>query len=517
MPYETIAGKVKRGTLCWADRWQANVTVTCADRFAANSSSYLLVRVVWEPALENGEVEIRFRASSNNQQPRARFDSAESEVFSKTITGNGTGLYEIFAGAATPSEEVDLYLDIIVDGDKEKSLPLTVGTIDTSVNIRLGNGTDPAPAYIMAGDEINLTATVEPGGTGQFYWFSTSPEALQVLPIPEPESEATSETESATTSETVSVSSTVPSSTEPPLQATNIKQKGILASEVLGDRKVCLLFQPEEGPAVMAVQPVSVIRARILLGETGNTELPHILGWNKTFILRAELLPASVLQTINWQITQGADKISFPDGIDVSAAQISLNTIAVSAAAGDAELQLTFTTTLAPPDIRINHTITVATIQLQLIDGSPFPRFLDLGEDTTVRAVVQPDPLPNHIVWNVTTTEGSANANVETTAATPTREAVVTGTSTADTHEHEDALLTAVLAESDTRMAESTLLEHSFTVIMRQPLRLFITLADWTLDYTYGETGGTFHSHAAVRTTGNGGYALFASCRASCR
>lgn len=479
MPYETIAGKVKRGTLCWADRWQANVTVACADRFAANSSSYLIVKVEWEPELENGEVEVRFRASSDNQQPRVRFDSAESEVFSKTLTENATGVYEIFAGAATPSEEVDLYLDIIVDGDKAKSFPLTVGTIETSVNIRQENGTDPVPAYILSGDEINLTATVEPDGTGQFYWFSTSQEALQVLPIPEPETEIL-------------------------LNATNSRLKGILASEVLGDRKICLLFKPEEGPAVMAAQPVSVIQARILVGETGNTELPHILGLNKTFILRAELSPASVLQTINWQITQGADKISFADGTDVSAAQITLNTIAVSAAAGDAELQLTFTTTLTAPDICINHSITVATIQLQLTDGSPFPRFLDLGEETTVRAVVQPDPLPNHIVWNVTTTEGSANANIETTAAAPTREAVVTGTATADTHEHEDALLTAVLAESATRMAESTLLEHLFTVIMRQPLRLFITLGEWTLGYTYGETGGAFRSHAAVKTTGNG-------------
>ncbi|MCP4338722.1 MAG: hypothetical protein GY799_07475, partial [Desulfobulbaceae bacterium] len=498
MPYETIAGKIKRGTLCWADRWQANVTVTCADRFAANSLSYLHVSVEWEPALENGQVELRFRASSNNQQPRVRFDSAESDVFLKTITGNNTGLYQIFAGAATPSEEVDLYLDIIVDGDKEKSFPLTVGTIETSVNIRQENGTDPLPAYILSGDEINLTANTEPGGTGQFYWFSATPETLQVLPRPVPGSEATSGTE------TGSAAAALSSGTEIPLNATNSRLKGILASEVLSDRKVCLLFQPEEGPSIMAVQPVTVVRAGILSGETGSTELPLVLGLNQNFVLRADVSPASVLQTVNWLITQGTDKISFADGADVNASPITLNTTAVSVAAGDVELQLTFTTTLTPPEIRINHNITVATIQLQLPGGAPFPRFLDLGEETTVRAIVQPDPLPNHIVWNVTTTRGSANANVDTTAATPTREAVVTGTATADTHEHEDAVLTAVLAESATRMAESTSLEHPFTVIMRQPLRLFITLADWTLGYTYGETAGTFHSHAAVRTTENG-------------
>ena len=495
MPFEIVAGKVKRGTLCWADRWQANVTVACADRFAPNSSSHLLVRVEWEPALENGQVELRFRASSDNQQPRVRFDSAESEVFSKTLTENATGVYEIFAGAATPSEEVDLYLDIIVDNDREKSFPLTVGAIETSVNIRLENGTDPLPAYILAGDEVNLTAVVEPAGAGQFYWFSTSPEAFQVLPRPGTEPETTPETETPTVSS---------ASTEIPLAATDIRVKGLRVSEELGDRKVCLLFQPEEGSALMTVQAVSVIQARILLGETGNTEVPHILGLNKTFILRAEILPASVLQTLNWQITQGADKINFADDTDVSAAQVTLNSTAVSAAAGDTELQLTFTTSLTSPQIRINHSITVATIQLQSTDGSPFPRFLDLGEETTVRAVVQPDPLPNNIAWNIITSEGSANANVNATAATPIREAVVTGTATADTHEHEDIQLTAVLAESDTVMAESTLLEHPFTVIMRQPLRLFITVADWTLAYTYGQTGGTFHSHAAVRTTGNG-------------
>ncbi len=500
MPFEIVAGKVKRGTLCWADRWQANVTVACADRFAANSSSYLLVKVEWEPVLENGEVEIRFRASSDNQQPRVRFDSAGSEVFSKTLTENATGVYEIFAGAATPSEEVDLYLDIIVNGDKEKSFPLTVGPIDTSVNIRLENGTDPVPAYIPAGDEINLTANTEPGGTGQFYWFSATPEALQVLPIPEPEPES----EAASGSETTSASTAQSSSADIPLHATNSRLKGILASEALGDRKVCLLFKPEEGPALMAVQSLSIIRATILTGETGNTEMSHILGLNKTLVLRAELSPAGVLQTINWQITQGADKIGFPAGTDVSASQITLNTTAVSAAAGDAELQLTFTTTLTPPDIRINHSITVATIQLQLADGSPFPRFLDLGEETTVRAIVQPDPLPNNIAWNIRTSEGAANADVDAVAATPVREAIVTGTATAATHEHEDVLLTAVLAESADRIAESTLLEHPFTVIMRQPLRLFITLADWTLEYTYGQTGGTFHSHAAVKTTENG-------------
>lgn len=503
MPFEIVAGKVKRGTLCWADRWQANVTVACADRFAANSSSYLLVKVEWEPVLENGEVDVRFRASSDNQQPRVRFDSAESEVFSKTLTENAMGVYEIFAGTATPSEEVDLYLDVIVDGDKEKSFPLTVGTIETSVNIRQQNGTDPAPNYLRIAEEINLQANAEPAATGEFYWFSTSQEELQVLPIAAPQPAAAE----AAGSEAEAGPATASESTSPdiPLAGTEIKLKGARTSEVLGDRKVCLLFQPEEGPAVMAAQPVSVIQARILVGETGNTELPHILGLSKSFILRAELSPASVLQTINWQITQGADKISFADGADVSVAHVTLNTTAVSAAAGDAELQLTFTATLIPLDIRINHSITVTTIQLQLTDGSPFPRFLDLGEETTVRAIVQPDPLPNNIVWNIRTSEGAADANVDAVAATPVREAIVTGTATAATHEHEDVLLTALLAESATKMAESTLLEHPFTVIMRQPLRLFITtLSDWTLAYTFGETAGVFRSHAAVRTTGNG-------------
>ena len=112
--------------------------------------------------------------------------------------------------------------------------------------------------------------------------------------------------------------------------------------------------------------------------------------------------------------------------------------------------------------------------------------------------------MPNSIVWNISTTEGAANADIAATEATPIREAVLTGTATADTHEHEDAKLTAVLAESDTVMADSTLLKHPFTVIMREPLRIFITLGDWTLGYTYGDTGGTFHSHAAVRTTADG-------------
>ncbi len=500
MPLETIEGKVKRGTLCWADRWTASVTIACADRIEPDSSSYLLAVVEWEPALENGEVELRFRASSDNQQPRVRFDSTDSEVFSKTLTGNGTGIYEIFAGAATPTEEVDLYLDVIVDGDKAKSLPLTVGSIETTVRILQSNGTDPVPPQIMLGAEIDLTGAAEPSAEGRFFWFSTRQEALQVSAIPDPEAESAAESETTAATETAAQAPAA----EVPLPSTDSRLKGLLTSESMDDRKFCLLFQPEEGPAVMAVQALTVIQARILNGEAGNTELTHIIGLNKSLILRAEFLPTVLLQSVNWQITRGNDKIVFADDADANTTPITLNSIAVSAAAGDAELQLTFNTTLTPPAVQVNHTITVATIQLQTITGSPFPRFLDLGDETGIRAVVQPDPLPNSIVWNVVTTEGAANADLDVTQATPVREAVVTGTATAETHEHEDARLTAVLAESETVMAASTLLEHPFTVIMREPLRIFATLGDWTLGYAYGETAGRFHSHAAVRTTHDG-------------
>lgn len=491
MPVETITGKVKRGTLCWADRWMASVSIACADRLTPNAASYLFVAVTWEPALENGSVELRFRATSNNQQPRARFDSVDSGVFSKTLTADASGLYKIFAGAATPTGEADLYLDIIVNGDKEKSLPLIVGDADTSVQIQLADGTGPMPEYMMVGDPMDLTGVVDPTAAGRLYWFSATPEALRVAPIPDavPETGATTEPASTSTARI-------------PLQAAAIRLESQQVSESVNDRIVCILFQPEQGPAVMSVQAFSLIQARILTAD--DNALPHVLGLNQSIPVRAELLPVTLVQSVNWRITRGDDKVGFAEDADANAESITLNTIAVSAMAGDATLRLAFNTTLNPSAVVIDHPISIASIRLQTTDGGPIPRFLDLGEAAGVRAIVQPDPLTNSVVWDVRTTAEGSNASVVTTQADPVREATLTGTATADTHTHEDVRLTAVLAESDNRVAESTRVEHAFTVIMRAPLRLFITPADWTLGYAYGDTAGTFHSHAALRTTGNG-------------
>ena len=63
MPFIHIQNEVKQGTLCWADRWNIDLTVLCFNRAPLNEASPFFVSIKWSPARTDGELLLSFNSS----------------------------------------------------------------------------------------------------------------------------------------------------------------------------------------------------------------------------------------------------------------------------------------------------------------------------------------------------------------------------------------------------------------------------------------------------------------------
>ena len=141
MPITEIQGRVKRGTLCWADRWVANALVALSGRIPADGQSTLFVGTDWEPDREEGGVRLSFRILQEGADVRIRFGSRDGDS-SLSITGDQRQMLQIYGREASPGSDADVMLDIHVDDELKQSLPLSVGAVGTQVHVRAENGTD---------------------------------------------------------------------------------------------------------------------------------------------------------------------------------------------------------------------------------------------------------------------------------------------------------------------------------------------------------------------------------------
>jgi len=195
LPYREVSGRVKQGTLCWADRWTANTIVMCSDRFPREETAKLFFGVDWTPDKQDGQVRLNLRMLREGQEPRVVFQDNEDQT-SRLLTGDDRQLINLVANAESPSSESDVVLDIVIDDDVQASVPLSVGPIAYQVNIQLvaeeteedaqteeaeaEEEGEPALPLVVPEQTTQIRAVVEPLTPGTIRWLSVMPETLEI-------------------------------------------------------------------------------------------------------------------------------------------------------------------------------------------------------------------------------------------------------------------------------------------------------------------------------------------------
>ncbi|MBI2964926.1 MAG: hypothetical protein HYY34_01835 [Chloroflexi bacterium] len=245
MPYLLIGRDVKRCSIT-KDQWVVDVTVMCSDRVPPGDASPMLLDVAWRKKREDQDlpdvpddarpVVVSLRQLSPHTGDIA-FDP-EGTARARGFTGDRRVLLNMYAlrqgnGGANGSPDVEL--DVSIEDKVRKSIPLIVGPLPAKVEVRAGNGVDPAQEALPPGQTIQFSAQVDPEVEGDFRWDSVNPAALQ---LGDREQRA------------VAVSA---HPTDPPGP---------------DDYVLCVLFTPrgEQAPAVMAVHRARLADALIYRG-----------------------------------------------------------------------------------------------------------------------------------------------------------------------------------------------------------------------------------------------------------
>lgn len=220
MPFVDLQAEIKQGTLCWADRWNIVLRIMCSDRIAENGEAPLFVSMQWSPPRADGETVLTFKRRSETGG-KISFDAAGNDL-EKTISGNTEEFVTIYGKDPTTASEADVLLEIRINDKVRGTYPMSVGSTTTTIEIKAENGIDEPPEYVLTDYPVSYKA-VSSGGPGIYRWISTHASALAIT---QSESEQTVETEA----------------------------RGAIATQ----RKLCVLYDPDSGPAVMGVHEVKV-------------------------------------------------------------------------------------------------------------------------------------------------------------------------------------------------------------------------------------------------------------------
>lgn len=182
MPFKSVGKEITRGTIC-RDQFTASVTIICSDRIAQGQASFLLLDIKWRQKKDDTEqpgipddakpIVLTFRKQASSASGDIHFDAADGPT-TKGFTGDTQQVLTIFGAASTTGEKPDVVLDIKIEDKVRESIPLSVGAVTTTVEIRDENGTDPPQFFILPETITRLKAVATPAG-GSFSWFSTSP------------------------------------------------------------------------------------------------------------------------------------------------------------------------------------------------------------------------------------------------------------------------------------------------------------------------------------------------------
>ncbi len=222
MPFVDLQSEVKQGTLCWADRWNIVLRIMCPDRVPEGGEAPMLISIEWSPPRADGETILTFIQRSETGG-KISFDSAGDHL-EKTITGDFGELVTVYGKDPTTASasEPDVSLEIKINDKVRGTFPMSVGPVTTTIEIKAENGIDDPPEYVLTDYPVGYKA-VASEGPGSFRWISSD---VSALVITQGESEEIVETEA----------------------------RGAVATS----RKLCVLYDPDSGPAVMAVHDVQV-------------------------------------------------------------------------------------------------------------------------------------------------------------------------------------------------------------------------------------------------------------------
>lgn len=231
MPFAELPVQVRRSTLCGSS-WPARVRLLCSDNIPTGSPSHLLVDIEWPGSRQ--AVVLTFLSPSPTTGD-IRFDGPAGPA-TRTIPADTTRVLLTIQGArASGGTAADVELEITIGDEKRKPLRLFVGS---GPGLTLTAGGGPAPADVMVGEAVQLTAQPQPAATGTFRWEVVTPGSLTLQ------------------GEGAAVTVTAPRASATPLQ-------------------LCVLFQPASGPAVLAAHGFTVTTLEDRLG-AGRLELRHL-------------------------------------------------------------------------------------------------------------------------------------------------------------------------------------------------------------------------------------------------
>ncbi len=232
MPNRKNIGKeVTRSTIC-VSRWRAGVTLTCADRIPVKTPAPLLLSITWRRQRDGKEepgqpddakpIVLTLRKAAASAGGEIRFDGKDGPQQKGFSKDTQEVLTLVGRSASTKGADVELVVSI-EDEEQKPPILLSVGPLETEVEIKAENGTDTAPSFLLPEQPVRLKAVLKgKGADGTFTWLSGS-EAVLTL-------------KSGADKEAVEI-------------------VGHSAAEA--KTTLAVLFTPKEGPAVLAIHEVS--------------------------------------------------------------------------------------------------------------------------------------------------------------------------------------------------------------------------------------------------------------------
>ncbi len=179
MPFVRIQREIKQGTLCWADYWDIDLAVVCPNRVPINQASPFFVFMRWSPARADGEVVFSF--ISRGETARLISFDENGEETTKTILGDTEEFVSIYGHPPASTGDSDIVLEIKVNGDVRGTYPLSVGDVDTPVEIHGEDGESEPAGWIPLNMKVGFAASTPPDITGQYRWYSLNTSALEIV------------------------------------------------------------------------------------------------------------------------------------------------------------------------------------------------------------------------------------------------------------------------------------------------------------------------------------------------
>lgn len=242
MPFERFETTVTRGTICKTS-FLPRITIAASDQIPTGTDSPLFISIEWFKERINNPgqpddahpVELILRRQPNATGEIQFVGGTTPQRIS--FPGNTHSLLTIRGISVTAGTQPDVLLDVKVDGSVKKTYSLSVGQSAATVEIKAENGTDPAPRLIPLDTPTRFKAVIA-GTTGTFQWISALPDVLTIAPA---------------------------TATQAIVEVT--ERRPPVAQLAL---YLMVLFQPQTGPAVLAVHTLDVRESIVFV--MGNAE-----------------------------------------------------------------------------------------------------------------------------------------------------------------------------------------------------------------------------------------------------